>query len=104
MLSLEHQKRPSVETLCKNYSNFISLITFRKEDEMQKQLNDDLFFLKSKYLLGTDVPGEEALRYVRWDKGFPGGTLETGALQLQRLGRLIEARKTILGADHPNTI
>jgi len=67
-------------------------------------VNDELFFIRSKYLLGSDVPSEETRRCVRWDKGLPGGNMKRSAQELQRWERLREARETLLGTDHPNTV
>jgi tetratricopeptide (TPR) repeat protein len=103
MLNPDHEKRPSIEALCESHSGFISLISGRSGDEIRAKLKEDLL-LRGKYLLGTDVPSEESLRSVRWDKGLPGGTLETGVQQVERWERLIEAREMILGPEHPNTI
>jgi hypothetical protein len=104
LLNPEHDKRPSIEAVCKIYNSFISLITLRNEDQVLAEVKDDLLFFSSKYLLGTDVPSEEALRSVRWDKGLPSGTSETSVQQVQRWERLIEARETILGPEHPTTV
>ena len=103
MLHPDHERRPSIEELSRSYSRFVSLVSRRTWDEIPVETKDDDFFIKSKYLLGTDIPSDEALHCVRWDKGMPGSTREMNAPQLARWKQVINARRTILGADHPNT-
>lgn len=104
MLHPEYERRPSIEKLSKSFSKLIPLISIQTGDEIQAQLEDEYFFLQSKYLLGTDVLSKEALQYVRWDKGLPGGILERNIQSMQRWKRLVEVRKVILGNEHINTI
>jgi hypothetical protein len=106
MLDPEHEKRPSVNELCKLYTGFLSLVTPHNQNKIQTHLNNDLFLIQQEYLLGTDVLSEDAFHSLRWDKGLPGSNLVTLTedRHLQRWKRLVEARKIILGEEHRNTI
>lgn len=104
MLHPDYEKRPSIEHLCEIYGPFISTINRREAKNIWELSDNPDYFIRPENLLGTDVFSQQGLENIRWEKGLPGGALNSHLQPLERWKQTVAARKTLLGEGHVNTI
>lgn len=60
-------------------------------------------FIGAEAILSTDTPSEEGYHSLRWEIGYPISGKSARTPYVERCTKILNARKTLLGTDHPNT-